>query len=89
MARIGDQLLRESKAAILADEKENGKVEKTAFKRRDLLSLLLRANMSTDVPPNQHMTDEDVLARELVMALSIPQLKGLFSRGANVYCRWA
>ncbi|PPQ79656.1 hypothetical protein CVT26_015782 [Gymnopilus dilepis] len=62
MARIGDQLLRESKAAILADEKENGKVEKTAFKRRDLLSLLLRANMSTDVPPN-HMTDEDVLAQ--------------------------
>ncbi|KAF8898203.1 cytochrome P450 [Gymnopilus junonius] len=63
MARIGDQLLRESKAEILADEKEHGKVEKLTFKRRDLLSLLLRANMSTDLPPSQRMTDDDVLAQ--------------------------
>ncbi|KAF8881924.1 cytochrome P450 [Gymnopilus junonius] len=63
MARIGDQLLRQSKAGILANEKEHGKVEKTAFKQRDLLSLLLRANMSTDLPPSQRMTDDDVLAQ--------------------------
>ena len=65
MNRIGKQLLRDSKAAILADGGGNGKLEeKSSWPGRDLLSLLLRANMSTDLPPNQHMTEEDVLARE-------------------------
>ena len=63
MDRIGKQLLRASKAAILADG-GNGNPEKSSWPGRDLLSLLLRANMSTDLPPNQRMTDEDVLARE-------------------------
>jgi len=64
MARIGTQLLRDSKAAMVADEEAGDKFEKSAFKRRDLLSLLLRANMSTDLPPSQRMTDDDVLARK-------------------------
>jgi cytochrome P450 len=64
MDRIGKQLLRDSKAALLADEGGNGNPEKSSCPGRDLLSLLLRANMSTDLPPNQRMTDEDVLARE-------------------------
>ena len=64
MDRIGRQLLRDSKAAILTDGGGNGKLEKSSWPGRDLLSLLLRANMSTDLPPNQRMTDEDVLARE-------------------------
>ncbi|KIM49563.1 hypothetical protein M413DRAFT_21761 [Hebeloma cylindrosporum] len=63
MARIGQRLLRDSKAAVAADEETGGKFEKSAFKRRDLLSLLLRANMSTDLPPSQRMTDDDVLAQ--------------------------
>ena len=64
MDRIGRQMLRDSKAAILADGGENGKIEKSSWRGRDLLSLLLRANMSTDLPSNQRMTDEDVLARK-------------------------
>lgn len=64
MDRIGKQLLRDSKAAILANAGKNGKLEKSSWPGRDLLSLLLRANMSEDLPPNQRMTDEDVLARE-------------------------
>jgi hypothetical protein len=60
MARIGDKLLRDSHAAIHA---ENDVVEKSSWKRRDLLSLLMRANMATDLPPGQRMSDEDVLAR--------------------------
>lgn len=62
MARIGNELLRDSKTALLAAD-GNMKVEKTSFQRRDLLSLLLKANMSTDLPGNQRMSDEDVLAR--------------------------
>ena len=55
MDRIGNQLLRESKAAVEgASEKQNS---------RDLLSLLVRANMSKDLPESQRMSDHDVLAR--------------------------
>jgi len=63
MNRIGKELLRKSKAAILADGGGNEKLEKSSWPGRDLLSLLLRANMSTDLPPNQRMTEEDVLAQ--------------------------
>lgn len=55
MARIGNQLLRESKAqAAATGEKQSN---------RDLLSLLVRANMSSDIPESQRMSDKDVLAR--------------------------
>jgi len=55
MARIGNQLLRESKAkAAGTGEKASG---------RDLLSLLARANMAFDLPESQRMSDKDVLAQ--------------------------
>jgi len=55
MARIGNQLLRESKAqATDTAENKNGS---------DLLSLLVRANMATDVPKSQRLSDRDVLAQ--------------------------
>jgi hypothetical protein len=55
MVRIGNQLLQESKArAAGSGEKKSG---------RDLLSVLVRANMATDLPENQSMSDKDVLAR--------------------------
>jgi hypothetical protein len=55
MAGIGNQLLRESKAqAAGTGENKNG---------RDLLSLLVRANMATDIPESQRLSDQDVLAR--------------------------
>lgn len=54
MSRIGTQLLRESKASIH---------EKSEWKTRDLLSLLVKSNMDTDIPEHQRMTDQDVLAQ--------------------------
>jgi hypothetical protein len=33
---------------------------------RDLLSLLVRANTSKDIPASQRLSDEDVLAREFL-----------------------
>lgn len=65
MERIGSELLRDSKAAVQKENLENGKAQsKDTWRRRDLLSLLLKANMATDLPPSQRMSDEDVLARE-------------------------
>ena len=85
MARIGKQLLRESKAAVVADENTGGMFEKSAFKRRDLLSLLLRANMSTDLPLSQRMIDDDVLARKhLSLHFQISNIDEYNFRGPHV-----
>ncbi|KAJ3570545.1 hypothetical protein NP233_g4328 [Leucocoprinus birnbaumii] len=59
MDRVGAQLMNQSKAAL---QKPDGEAEKRAA-RRDLLSLLLKANMSPDVPEHQRMTDQEVLAQ--------------------------
>ncbi|KAF9815666.1 hypothetical protein IEO21_04456 [Rhodonia placenta] len=58
--RIGLQLIAEKKAEI-AKAAQHG--EKDTLRSRDLLTLLMRANMSTDIPENQRLSDEDVLAR--------------------------
>ena len=60
MHRIGMELIKEKKAAILA---ANSTVEKKDVQGRDLLSLLIKANMATDVPESQRLSDEDVLAQ--------------------------
>lgn len=41
------------------------KVGKKSLQGRDLLSLLVRANMAHDLPPSQRLSDDDVLARAL------------------------
>jgi len=63
MARIGSQLLRDSKASIEASTEKGGSVEKSSWQAHDLLSLLVRANMATDLPDSQRLTDADVLSR--------------------------
>ncbi|KAH7907837.1 cytochrome P450 [Hygrophoropsis aurantiaca] len=65
MGRFGDELLRDAKAAVMASQcdEKTGIVEKRSVQGRDLLSLLVRANMATDIPDNQKLSDEDVLAQ--------------------------
>ena len=70
MQKIGMQLVRE-KMAEMAHEctEKNGQeksfegVERRALQGRDLLTLLIKANMATDIPESQRLSDEDVLAR--------------------------
>ncbi|KAJ3514174.1 hypothetical protein NLJ89_g2526 [Agrocybe chaxingu] len=62
--RIGNELMRSSEAALMMHD-SNGKAEKNSWKGRDLLSLLLRANLATDLPPSQRMSDEEVMDRAL------------------------
>lgn len=60
MIRIGRQLLDKGEVAVAElkkGEKGNG------LQGRDLLSLLIRANMSTDLPDSQRLSDKEVLAR--------------------------
>ncbi|KAG6811254.1 hypothetical protein H0H93_014490, partial [Arthromyces matolae] len=54
MRRIGTQLLYESKMA--AQDKST-----TRSQSRDLLSLLVRSNLATDLPKHQRMSDDEVV----------------------------
>lgn len=66
MQRIGEELLRQRKRVILGEKVEvDEDIEKDTadLKGRDLLSVLVRANLDTELPDSQRMSDEDVLAR--------------------------
>ena len=63
MSQIGEQLLMEAKAAALTSATERGEIEKNNLRGRDLLSLLVKANLATDNPQSQRLTDKDVVAR--------------------------
>lgn len=56
ISRVANQLIQEKKQKIQEDE-GSGK----AHSGRDLLSLLLVSNASTDLPPEQRISDEDIL----------------------------
>lgn len=55
MSRIANELVAESKAVAAGTGEKHG--------GRDLLSLLVRANMETDLSASQRMSDQDVLAQ--------------------------
>ncbi|PIL29914.1 cytochrome P450 [Ganoderma sinense ZZ0214-1] len=65
MQRIGMQLLQEKKAEIMREhgEKSTGTFEKRDVQGRDLLTLLIKANMASDIPDDQRLTDEEVVAQ--------------------------
>jgi len=60
MDRLGLQLVRDKKASIVA---EKAGMERKDMEGRDLLTLLIKANMATDIPENLRLSDEDVLAQ--------------------------
>jgi hypothetical protein len=66
MARIGKELLASAKATARAGATEKGEIEKSSLHGRDLFTLLVKANMATDIPESQRLSDEDVLARTFV-----------------------
>jgi len=61
MTRIGHKLLEDSRAAVMSEKSSS--LAKNSWKGRDLLSLLVRANMATDLPSSQRMCDDDVVAQ--------------------------
>ena len=79
MRRIGLQLIAEKKAAILAEKPSSGKdtLARKDLQGRDLLTLLLKANMAMDIPEDQRLTDEEVLARESLIMRRLPPLTSL------------
>ena len=89
MSQIGEQLLTDAKAAALTSTTERGEIEKSNLRGRDLLSLLVKANLATDNPQSQRLTDKDVIARAFcsyAFSLQVAQRHVLFYRGSYV-CR--
>ena len=66
------QLIAEKKAAINKEIDGYSKETVTGFQGRDLLTLLIKANMSAEVPENQRLTDDEVLARMLHLYFCVP-----------------
>ncbi|KAJ7289521.1 cytochrome P450 [Mycena rebaudengoi] len=59
MMAIGQQLMEKSKAALKASKDD----KLLSSGRRDLLSLLLKANLSTDIPDHQRLSDMEVISQ--------------------------
>ncbi|EMD33503.1 hypothetical protein CERSUDRAFT_118076 [Gelatoporia subvermispora B] len=64
MRRIGMQLVQEKKADVMKSvASEKAGVKREDLHGRDLLTLLIRANMATDLPESLRLSDEDVLSQ--------------------------
>ena len=87
MARIGEELLSGAKAAVQASAAEKGEILKNSLHGRDLLSLLVKANMATDLPESQRLSDKDVLARTF-LPIHDPSVEpdAFFHRGSYIPC---
>ncbi|KAK4683800.1 hypothetical protein P7C73_g6424, partial [Tremellales sp. Uapishka_1] len=59
--RIGQALIDEKRRQILAVHADG--VEKSDVEGKDLLSIMMRANLASDLRPDQRMSDEEVLAQ--------------------------
>ena len=59
----GRELLASMKASIVAEHGTTQQLERKDFVQKDVLSMLVKANMAKDVPEDIRMSDEDILAR--------------------------
>jgi hypothetical protein len=57
---------------------------KSAIKDRDLLSILVRANIATDLPHSQRLTDDEVLARKRWCSF-LSKTRALIPSNRNTY----
>ncbi|KAJ7067546.1 cytochrome P450 [Mycena amicta] len=62
MFAIGSQIVNQSKAS-LSEEAQQDKDDNTLSGRRDLLSILLKANLSASVPDSQKLSDVELVAQ--------------------------
>ena len=56
------RIVQEKKRAVLS-ELGSGRIEKKAVGGKDILSLLIQANMAADVDPSHRLSDEEVVAQ--------------------------
>ena len=100
MFRIGLKMIDDRRKAVLAGNADTEtKIEDSPsikdggkdfdMKGKDLLTLLVKANMEADLTDSNKMEDEDVLARTHIAHLSPCVFTNNHNRGPNVPRRWA
>lgn len=67
MRRVGLQLIQEKRAAILQEKDE---LTSKSMAGSDILSVLVRANMATDLKESERMTDEEMMGQITTMLLA-------------------
>ncbi|KZV64003.1 cytochrome P450 [Peniophora sp. CONT] len=60
---IGMRLITEKKQAIIRETSLDSSIEKKDIQGSDLLTLLLRANMASDLPESARMSDKDIVSQ--------------------------
>ncbi|KAG9015937.1 hypothetical protein FRB90_004113 [Tulasnella sp. 427] len=63
MARVGARLVRERRETVLASANSDGSVEQKSVIGKDLLSVLIKSNMATDIKDSERMNDEEVIGQ--------------------------
>ncbi|EMD33376.1 hypothetical protein CERSUDRAFT_117989 [Gelatoporia subvermispora B] len=63
MERVSRQLVMEKKRVIMRNIGKDVILEKSDVLERDILTLLLKANLATDLPEDARLTDEEVIAQ--------------------------
>lgn len=63
MDTVGYQLIKQMKADVYASSVNRSAIEKKDIQGKSLLSLLVRANMASDIPESQRLSDEEILAQ--------------------------
>ncbi|KAG9003825.1 hypothetical protein FRB93_010841 [Tulasnella sp. JGI-2019a] len=63
LARVGHQLIQEKKAALLVEKDDGGALHSKNVAGRDLLSVLAKANMASDIKDSEKMTDEEMMGQ--------------------------
>ncbi|KAJ7055969.1 cytochrome P450 [Mycena amicta] len=63
MYTIGSEIIKKSKANLAAQADSEQDPVKTLVGRRDLLSILLKANTSAGLPQSQRLSDEEVISQ--------------------------
>lgn len=61
--QIGNQIVQDKRRIILAEQAGRGHIEKKAVVGKDLISLLLKANLAQDLDPSQRLSDHDILTQ--------------------------
>lgn len=61
MDRIGAELIEKKRRAIREEKATAGGTEIEKRKQKDILTLLIKANMSSDLKPGQALSDEEVI----------------------------
>ncbi|KAH9030859.1 cytochrome P450 [Lactarius deliciosus] len=63
--RVGSQLIQDKKAAVQAELSlgASGVIEKHDVQGHDLLSLLIKSNIASDMPESMRMSDEEILSQ--------------------------